>query len=125
MALDCIWDVKSLEDFLYYCCPECNERKQSRESFLFHALNQHPESHDFLVQYNNQIKEELDVKVYANNDDEEAYMIDEKYEPMVKIKEENSEEEITNVKTGNQWIKEDIPFTSWAQWSEKNLIYMK
>ena len=23
--------------------------------------------------------------------------------------------EITNVKTGNQWIKEDIPFTSWAQ----------
>ena len=97
MALDCIWDVKSLEDFLYYCCPECNERKQSRESFLFHALNQHPESHDFLVQYDNQIKEELDVKVYANNDDEEAYMIDEKYEPMVKIKEENSEEEIINV----------------------------
>ena len=36
------WDVGNLEDFLYYCCPECDvkvvhERDQSRDLFLQHA----------------------------------------------------------------------------------------
>ena len=99
MALECLWDVKSLEDFLYYCCPECNERKQSREGFLTHALNQHPESNDFLVHYHH-IKEELEesILVKKNDANEEASMIDEKYEPVVKIKEEDDYcEEILNV----------------------------
>ena len=100
MALECLWDVKSLEDFLYYCCPECNERKQSREGFLTHALNQHPESNDFLVHYHH-IKVELEesILVKKNDANEEASMIDEKYEPVVKIKEEEDDccEEILNV----------------------------
>ena len=36
------WAVESLENFLYYCCPECNMRHTSRDVFLQHALNQHP-----------------------------------------------------------------------------------
>ena len=38
------WIVESLEHFLYYCCPECqhNLKFTSRESFLQHAINQHP-----------------------------------------------------------------------------------
>ena len=32
------WDVVNLDDFLYYCCPECDEyRGQSRDLFLQHA----------------------------------------------------------------------------------------
>ena len=36
------WAVESLENFLYYCCPECDMKNTSREEFLEHALNQHP-----------------------------------------------------------------------------------
>ena len=36
------WAVESLENFLYYCCPECDMKNTSREDFLEHALNQHP-----------------------------------------------------------------------------------
>ena len=33
----CPWIVECLEDFLYYCCPECNNRHQTRDKFLQHA----------------------------------------------------------------------------------------
>ena len=36
------WIVESLEYFLYYCCPECHLKFSCRESFLQHAINQHP-----------------------------------------------------------------------------------
>ena len=38
------WSVRNLEEFQYYCCPECNLKDHSRENFLEHALNQHPNS---------------------------------------------------------------------------------
>ena len=43
-VLNCPWDVKCIEDFLYYCCPECSQRSQSRDDFLHHAEFEHPES---------------------------------------------------------------------------------
>ena len=36
------WFVNSVEDFLYYNCPECNVKTQSRERFLKHARKNHP-----------------------------------------------------------------------------------
>jgi hypothetical protein len=36
------WAVKQLEDFLFYCCPECSDRSQTKETFINHALFQHP-----------------------------------------------------------------------------------
>ena len=47
--LSCPWIAECLEDFLYYCCPQCNNRHQSREKFLQHALNEHPEAKIYLV----------------------------------------------------------------------------
>jgi hypothetical protein len=35
------WAVTQLEDFLFYCCPECNDRSQNIETFIKHALTQH------------------------------------------------------------------------------------
>ena len=32
------WAVGHLEEFLYYCCPECDERNQSKALFVKHAL---------------------------------------------------------------------------------------
>ena len=57
------WNVKSLEDFMYYFCPECEEKNQSRDDFLQHALKQHPISTEFLFQFL-EIKEEFEDSKY-------------------------------------------------------------
>ena len=51
------WAVKNLNDFLYFCCPECNVKDQSKESFLKHALDKHPKSEMHLSEFI--IKKEL------------------------------------------------------------------
>ena len=38
------WSEKKWEEFLYFCCPECNEKSQSKENFINHALSKHPMS---------------------------------------------------------------------------------
>ena len=34
--------VRKWEEFLYFCCPECNEKNQSKDIFIKHALSIHP-----------------------------------------------------------------------------------
>ena len=34
--------VKKWEEFQYFCCPECNEKNQSKDVFIKHALSIHP-----------------------------------------------------------------------------------
>merc|ERR1719412_132811 len=51
------WNVNKLEDFLHYCCPECEEKNQSRNDFIQHAQNQHPESIAYLFRFH--AKEEV------------------------------------------------------------------
>ena len=36
------WDVSSLYDFNYYCCPECDSKSQNKQDFINHASNNHP-----------------------------------------------------------------------------------
>ena len=36
------WFVQTLDDFLYYCCPECNYKCQFHDEFHHHALISHP-----------------------------------------------------------------------------------
>ena len=38
------WFVTTLDEFLYYCCPECDEKNKSKELFLEHAINNHPKA---------------------------------------------------------------------------------
>ena len=67
----CPWNVESLEDFLYYCCPECNDRHQSRDDFLQHALKEHPDATNYLVPI--YVKNEYDDENYEFElDDAEA-----------------------------------------------------
>ena len=40
------WSVSKLEEFLYFCCPECDLKDQSKEAFVQHALDHHPKSKD-------------------------------------------------------------------------------
>ena len=38
------WDVKSLEEFFFYCCPSCPLKNANKTYFISHALAAHPES---------------------------------------------------------------------------------
>ena len=42
------WNVERLEDFLYYCCPECDQRNVTQSAFVKHAVVNHPKSHEFI-----------------------------------------------------------------------------
>ena len=45
------WAVKDLEEFSYFCCPECNVKEKSEEIFLKHALQKHPHCEPHLPFY--------------------------------------------------------------------------
>ena len=45
------WAISTLKDFLYFCCPECDDKKQSEVSFVIHALQKHKRSSKYLKQY--------------------------------------------------------------------------
>ncbi len=36
------WNFSTLEDFLFYCCPECPHKCRSSISFTKHAVKHHP-----------------------------------------------------------------------------------
>ena len=50
------WSVDNLEEFIFYCCPECDEKNCDRELFLQHAFDRHPHSEEYLQIF--QVKEE-------------------------------------------------------------------
>ena len=35
------WDVTNLDDFLYYCCPECDWKEKDKQTFVEHAVLSH------------------------------------------------------------------------------------
>ena len=37
------WAVDSLDNFSFYCCPECDIRSQNKQEFINHAFSKHPE----------------------------------------------------------------------------------
>ena len=69
------WHVTDLEEFLYYCCPECDEKNQSKESFLEHALEQHPKSKNCISKF--AVKEELIE--YEDEENSENYVAKEEF----------------------------------------------
>ena len=36
------WDVYSIFEFNYFCCPECDARSQNKQDFVNHATSNHP-----------------------------------------------------------------------------------
>ena len=64
------WSVKNIEEFLYFCCPECNEKDRSKELFLKHALEEHPNSKECVLN-NLDIKNESLTLEYEEPDTEE------------------------------------------------------
>ena len=96
------WAVQNLEEFLYYCCPECNERNQSEELFFIHALESHPHSKEYILPFKVKSEEnetyynEYDVKVETSEYDLEGLShmpVDESVDRLDETKQEISHDE--------------------------------
>ena len=66
--------ISKIEEFLYFCCPECEEKNQSKELFIKHALEKHPNSKECIALIN--VKEEK-LEEEENNEDEDEVGADE------------------------------------------------
>ena len=62
------WCVTNLEQFLYYCCPECDEKNHSKNLFLEHALSQHTNAKDYLQNFTFNDTEEYVENSYNDNE---------------------------------------------------------
>ena len=65
------WTVKSLDDFLFYCCPECDHQSITKNAFIKHAVNNHPRSQDVIDSLES--KTNL-ILIKTENDDERQAM---------------------------------------------------
>ncbi len=45
------WSAESLDDYNFYCCPECDLKSHSQDIFVSHALQTHPKSYSFLPKF--------------------------------------------------------------------------
>ena len=76
------WEVENVEDFLYFCCPECDVKNHSRDHFLKHAFDQHPKSKEYLEKWAHSIKDELkeenNQNKFVKDDEMEQSMKEEK-----------------------------------------------
>ena len=42
------WKVENIDQFLYYCCPECDTKQKTKSDFIIHAIDAHPGSREYL-----------------------------------------------------------------------------
>jgi hypothetical protein len=42
------WEVENLDEYLNYCCPECDHKSKTKGLFINHAFSSHPEAKDNL-----------------------------------------------------------------------------
>ena len=57
------WQVTSKDEFLFYCCPECDITAKDYKVFYEHAIESHPRSKGSLDQLDEEhVKEELKDK---------------------------------------------------------------
>ena len=42
------WKVENIDQFLNYCCPECDTKQRTKSDFIVHAIDAHPDSREYL-----------------------------------------------------------------------------
>ena len=42
------WNVEDIDQFLNYCCPECDAKQKTKSEFIVHAIYVHPKSRNYL-----------------------------------------------------------------------------
>ena len=42
------FDVETIDEFLFYCCPKCEMKHPTKDQFSDHAMKLHPESEKYI-----------------------------------------------------------------------------
>ena len=42
------WIVTNLDEFLFFCCPECDSQSPNKALFINHALIEHPKAREII-----------------------------------------------------------------------------
>ena len=58
------WNIKSIQDLLYYNCPDCHSKYKFKQDIVKHVVNFHPECLKFLIEI-----EEFGFVVVPSNDE--------------------------------------------------------
>ena len=82
------WHVKSLQDFTFICCPECDFKSPDPIPFECHALENHPSSKEFF--HIDKAIVVLDSKVIYKYESEQNLYEDENSFSEISIKEETT-----------------------------------
>ena len=79
------WQVSNIEDFLFYCCPECDLKTKDSHNFVTHAQHSHSKSKVLLneVTKNLEVKTELERLDSSDNRIDEILSQDQENEPKV------------------------------------------
>ena len=109
------WDVFQIEEFLYFCCPECDERNQSKELFIEHAYINHPNAVEYLQSIQEPSKPiELDFKEEEfdnfENDNDICDNLDQGFEDECSdvVKHEINEKPIQNDQPSQSFAKDQF-----------------
>ena len=63
------WDVKMLEEFLFYNCPECPDKFSQRNEFISHGLEKHLRSTEILTAFKEKLIDEVTYETMELNED--------------------------------------------------------
>ena len=61
------WDVQSLEEFHFYCCPVCPFKNVNKTDFINHAISAHPESQSSIEFFNGNKENIKTIRVKTEN----------------------------------------------------------
>ena len=88
------WSARNLDEFLYYCCPECDTKNQSKEVFIKHALDNHPNSKEYIVSAAIKNEDEYNYEDINTEDFDTFYDDNEYVEPKTELTEVKSEDSV-------------------------------
>ena len=80
--MDNPWNVEDLDDFLYYCCPECDLKDQSKIQFLQHALEEHTKASLCVEQFKEFVIKEEPSEINEDSDFSQEKFVMIKSEPI-------------------------------------------
>ena len=68
------WEVKNIEAFSFYCCPECDFKSKVRDYFKRHAMESHNKSKIFFTMSKSENNINKDTLKYENEGDIENFI---------------------------------------------------
>ena len=125
------WDIQSIYELQYFHCPSCVFKVHSKQEFIYHSCEFHPESIDYLSKIiDNSLSDvtcpwsEISMKIKQEEPNEESIFV----EPLVEINEleneqfdndfiENQIEESkfnTNIEECQESMNMDL---NWSRWT--------